>query len=166
VSTFQQGKTVANPVGRGTALLGLDDDHILMRLAAGDYVITIARELGVAGSSLSRHFKGDPRYRDALEDGAETRLARAEDDLRGANAPIDVMRGTAVWKAVAWRCEKEHPDRWGGKPQVVINAALTMDAALGDAAANLMKRIRRNEAGHQLIEVEAIEALDERGNPV
>jgi len=154
---------------RGTlqlAMKELNGEEILARLSDGEYASVIARELGVVGSSITRHFADDPRYRSALEDGAAVRLELAENDLRNSDTPIDVMRGSAVWKAVSWRAEKEHPERWGGKPIVNLTFNGGMDAALGDAAATLMAKIRKNEAGHQLMNVPVPDAVNERGELV
>lgn len=114
--------TVEEPIKRFGARAGmladLDDEMVFDRLAAGEHATSIADELGVHPSAISHRYSGNERYMDARRSGSECRLTAAELAISEAITPFTLARAREVFRAVAWRCEREFPDKWASKQEV------------------------------------------------
>lgn len=105
------------------ALANVDRAAILERIAAGEYVPAIAESIGVSKQALAKSLArwDKDAYLSARETAAELRLDDAMLELRAARDPVDLARAREVFRAVAWRAEREHPGRWGSKPATAVN---------------------------------------------
>ena len=131
---------------------------ILERVAAGDQLIDIARDLGVAVPNISKHLAGDPDYVAAREVGAEARLIASRQALSqiadlGVGSDGTIIGITSEQanlarareqrlKADQWFAEREFPHRWGKGPDVVIQTGVSVTEALGQDAATLLDKVR------------------------
>ena len=97
----------------GTVLALISPDDIVKRVANGESPIKIADELGVTRAAVYYHLVDHPGYKAARKTGMTIRLDQAENDLITAPDQLSVSRGREVFRAVAWRAEREHPDAWG-----------------------------------------------------
>lgn len=114
--------------------------EVLQHLSNGKRLSDIAPLLGVGVTAISNALKDDKEYRDALHVGFSRRIDMAEDAISEAREQVDVSRARAYWGAMAWRAEREFPDRWGTKPlQVNIGAAVIMDAGAAGAIGELLQ---------------------------
>lgn len=110
---------------RAGALAHINDDEILARIKAGEHASRIAQELGVHKSAISHRYQGKPEYLQAREQGAEVRLEEAEMQIIEASDPFNLARAREAFRAVAWRCEREFPNRWGQRTQVSVTVGLS-----------------------------------------
>jgi hypothetical protein len=105
---------------RAGALAHINDDEILARIKAGEYVVKIAQELGVDASAIYHRYAQHQEYKQARELGAETRLEKAENDITLADDPFRLARAREIHRAIAWRIEREFPHRWGQTKHLVV----------------------------------------------
>ncbi len=130
----------------GTMLAQITPDQLVERVANGESPIKIADELGVTRAAVYRHLVAHPEYQKARKLSIGIRLDQAENTLISAPDQLSVSRGREVFRAVAWRAEREHPEAWGnaqkimgadgGALQVEIvrySAPVTIDATPTDA---------------------------------
>lgn len=94
----------------GGSLQNVDLTAIIDRIAAGEYASHIARSLGVAPQSLHERIRDHPGYRTAMEIRHMLKLDNAEEQL--AAAP-DLARARELFRAAAWRAERECRQIWG-----------------------------------------------------
>ena len=113
-----------------TAVAITHRDQIIKRVAAGEYLATIARDLGLQGKgqSISDYLANDPDYRAAREFGLEAKLACREAEVESARDPRDVPRARELLSHARWRAERECPQRWGqrviAQPTAQINITI------------------------------------------
>ena len=89
---------------------------ILERVAKGEELALISRDISVTPTTVSAMLVDDPEYQAAREVGAEARLAMREKKLEEADTMVAVTRDSALLRHQAWRCEREFPKRWGKEP--------------------------------------------------
>lgn len=104
------------------AELKLDDNKLIERIAAGEAPVRIAEELGVARQALYMRYAGNEAYQVARAVGAEVRLDSAECEITEAQDPFTLARARERFRAVAWRCEREYPARWGLKQELELKS--------------------------------------------
>ena len=121
--------------------LALQADPILARIAAGEYPGHIADDIGIARSTLTERYHGNPAYLQARELGWEHRLDShlqaleqtaqlvQQDPLADPNLARTRTR-EAVLKRVEWRASVEFPERWGSKTQVNVAVAVRVEERL------------------------------------
>lgn len=97
----------------GTVLAKITPDELVERVANGESPIKIADELGVTSAAVYYHLVEHPGYKPARKVGMTIRLDKAENSIIEAQDQLSVSRGREVFRAVAWRAEREHPDLWG-----------------------------------------------------
>lgn len=97
-----------------------DEAEILKRVARGELMINIARELGVTPQAMSLRFSKREDYLLARESGHEARIDEAEEWVEGASDALELARARDVWRARSWRASVESPNRWGDKKHVTI----------------------------------------------
>jgi hypothetical protein len=104
------------------ALANVDMGAILDRIADGEYVPALASELGVSKQALAKALAKRDRdaYLAAREIAAEVRLEEVTMAIEQARDQVDLARARELFRAVAWRAEREHPHRWGAKPSTAI----------------------------------------------
>lgn len=141
-----------------TAIALQHRDQILEKIAEGALLQSVADELGIVPSQISRHFAKDPHYLQAREIGAGLRLERSYSRIEeladlGVNEEGEIVGLTqeqgnlarvreSALRAAQWFAEREFPDRWGGKPTIVINQGVSVDGLLEDLTAGLVDRMR------------------------
>lgn len=103
-------------------LIQLDKTAILDRIAAGEYVPAIAESIGITKQALAQSLARFDKtaYLEAREIAAEIRLDEASIAIENARDVIDLARARERFKAVAWRAEREHPNRWAARPATQI----------------------------------------------
>ena len=123
-----------------TALAIIHRDEIIQRVAAGEYLASIAKDLGVAGKgqAISNVLASDPEYQAARETGLEAKLARREADLEVAD-PATVPRARELLSHARWRAEREAPHRWGQTNKLQIEQVGDRADSLRAAKARLIE---------------------------
>jgi hypothetical protein len=116
---------------RAGALAHIDDDAELARIRDGEHASVIAAELGVDNSAIYHRYAKRPEYLQARELGAEVRLETAEREITEAPDAFSLARARERFRAVAWRCEREFPGRWGAKQQVDVQGSISVTIARG-----------------------------------
>ena len=96
------------------ALATLDDDAVIERIAAGEYQSHIARQLAVAPQSLHERISKHPNYRAALK---ARNIGKLDNAQQACEELPDLARER--FRAAAWRAERECPDEWGAKNNVI-----------------------------------------------
>ena len=106
-----------------TALAIQYREQIIERLRVGKRLSDIAEELNlpITPQALSKPLKSDPEYRAAIEQGFHKRLDDAEKAIEESVDQVDVARARARFTSVAWRAEREFPERWAAKGQVEVS---------------------------------------------
>lgn len=113
--------------------------RLCQKLRAGLYLETASAMEGLSKNTLYDWLKRGARYRAALEaapgagelDPADEAYAEFSDAVEQALAEGDAFDETAIsqavrggaWKAAAWRQERKHPDRWGRRDRLQVEAA-------------------------------------------
>ena len=141
-----------------TAIAIQHRDEIIAKVASGEMLNKVASDLDIVPSNISKHLADDPEYKKAREIGAELRLhlaySRIEDiadlgvsesgeivGLTQEQGNLARVRESAL-RGAQWFAEREFPDRWGGKPTVVINQGVSVDGILDELTAGLVDRMR------------------------
>ena len=106
------------PNARAGALSHVTDAELIQRIADGAHGSKLADELGVEKSAIYHRFRDNPAYQIARRYGAEVRLESSEREIQEATDPFTLSRARERFRAVAWRAEREHADRWGVKQQL------------------------------------------------
>lgn len=115
------------------ALAHVDDAALISEIAAGAYLKDIASRLGVCKQAVSLRLRKHPEYRQALETRYEQQLDQAQADLERASEPLDIARAREIFRAAAWRAEREFPERWGARAQGVGSAVVHVHIAPSSA---------------------------------
>lgn len=113
------------------ALATLDVKETLERIANGAITQKIAQELNVHHSNLYRKLAQHPEYQAARECGMEARLDNAEMAIESSDERT-LPRAREMFRAVAWRAEREHPQRWGSKQELNVKALSIQLVAFAD----------------------------------
>jgi hypothetical protein len=106
--------------GQFLPVVNLDEQTVFDRIRAGEHASQIAAELGLHKSAISHRYRQNPEYLEARLSGAENRLEQAEIEIRAADDPLTLARAREVFRAVAWRCEREFPARWGQSHHLTV----------------------------------------------
>lgn len=109
------------------AIAVIHRDDIIARVAAGEYLASIAQSLGLKGKgqSISDYLADDPEYRAAREYGLEARMAQREGELEVAPKD-DVPRARELLSHARWRAEREAPHRWGPKQEIKQDTTISI----------------------------------------
>ena len=123
-----------------TAVAIQHKDQIIQRVHDGEYAAEIARSFGISPAALSNQLAKDPDYHKARECGIEHRLATRERELESSEDSASVSRARELLGHQRWRAEREFPERWGAKGQVInlqVNVAQA-DTLLASSAVELL----------------------------
>lgn len=90
-------------------------DTLIARIASGALLRDLAEDLDVDKRRLSEALRAHEEYSTAKELGAEINLDEAQSMIRSACEQSDIARAREVFRAAAWRAEREHPHRWGAR---------------------------------------------------
>lgn len=90
-------------------------DHLIDRISDGAFLRDLAQETGLDKRRLSERLRKHPDYQAAKECAIEVQLDDAQLALRLAREPADIARAREMFRAAAWRAEREFPSRWGQK---------------------------------------------------
>lgn len=122
------------------ALATLDTDRVISRLAGGEFLRSIAQEFGVDKSTIYRHLRDDPRYREAIVNQAESLVEQATAEAFKAETAVSSNIARArVDAAHKWAAAKD-PATWGSKANIVnvqVNVAGADQLLAGSAVAML-----------------------------
>lgn len=94
-------------------------DVILQRLAQGERIKDIAKDLGVHRTSISTAFANDPEYQKARIEAVEARLEDAEENLDAAQDGLSVGKAREQLSHARWRAECLAPSIYGRQRQAV-----------------------------------------------
>ena len=139
---------------RSGALANLPDvdNHLLGRIAAGEHPARIAAQLGVHKSAIYHRYAGNEDYKIARLDGQQVRLEEAEIAIAEATDQFTVSRAREHFRAIAWRAEREFPQRWGQKQEVTqVSINVLADPNTLGKLSDLIARARALEATSTLI---------------
>lgn len=133
---------------------------ILQALTSGRMLKDIADDLQVSPSALSHYLAQDPEYIAAREAGIAVQLDDWQKAMEVATSPLNLARAREVFRAVAWRGEREFPHRWAQRSHVTVEH-------VGDLAERLRRARERvidaEPQDAQVIESNAA-ALPQPGN--
>ena len=131
---------------RSGVLANIDEESIIERIAQGERAYLIAAELGVAHSSLYRRMAKNPDYLPARSAAYDFRLDKATDEIASAADQCSVSRGRELFRAIAWRAEREFPQRWGQKQEVTqVSINVLADPSTLGKLSDLIARARALE---------------------
>ena len=115
-------------MARKGALANMDDDAVLDRIAGGEIMRTIAKELGVAKQSLRERLFKHPRYKECISAQAESFVEDCVEEHRSLPADMPAIARARARADVAFRYAKAHnqayadrPDQSGGGIRIIIN---------------------------------------------
>lgn len=116
--------------------------EILEAVERGDRLLDIANKVGLKTHSGILYALGDdPEYHAAKLAGAHARLENREIELEGAKTMPDISRSRELLSHQRWRCEREFPNTWAPKQQVLAKIVIEPDAGLIGRAAELLDQI-------------------------
>ena len=144
-------------------------EPVASRIAAGEYAVHIAAELGMSPQLLSYHLRKLPNWPEIVESAHEARLDNGElehkqaisegrraldqGNVENARARFDLARvQEGRLKRLEWRAEREAPHRWGIKQQVQVNHRVGVDERLTASLDRLIGRVV--EGQHSLVSEE------------
>ena len=105
------------------------EKRLLDAIRAGNYVETAVAYVGISKETyykwLRRGAKGEAKFK-AFADAVMQ--CQAESEARD----VAIIGSAAVsqWQAAAWRLERKHPERWGRKDRVEMEARHSGDITL------------------------------------
>lgn len=132
-------------------------EEIISQVAKGTMLKAIAAKVGVSPQAIANQLAKDPDYRQAREIGAEVRLEEQFDGILEAEGTTDVSRAREGFRAAAWFAEREFPERWGAKANVVtvqVNVAGADQLLAGSAVAMLAEIVPTTEPMPQCVKAE------------
>lgn len=94
-------------------------EEILQRLAQGELVRNIAKDLGIHRMSISHVLANDPEYQAAIAEALEARLEMADEALERAEDGLSLARAREQHVAARWRAERLNPAKYGAQKQAV-----------------------------------------------
>jgi hypothetical protein len=122
----------------------LHRDEIIHRISHGETAASIAKELGCHKSQITRGLKDDPEYLEAQIEYHATRLDQAEQMILEAATHEDATSraqrasaASALWKAYAWRAEREQRRIWGQQEAPTSFGFGGITITLGDVQAGV-----------------------------
>jgi hypothetical protein len=119
------------------ALVAYDPEQLIQRIAEGAFLRDLAKELGIDKRRLSERLRQHPGYEEAKQECIDTQLEEAQKALREARDTTDIARARELFRAAAWRAEREHPARWGQKTHVLVEN-------VGDLGERLRRALERD----------------------
>jgi hypothetical protein len=122
------GQITASPT---TALAAIDADALIDRISDGAFLRDLSKETGIDKRRLSERLRKHPAYQSAKETSIEVQLDDAQLALQLARETADIARAREMFRAAAWRAEREFPHRWGAKTQVSGDLSITVQIARG-----------------------------------
>jgi hypothetical protein len=113
-------------------------EEILARVAKGEYLASIAKDLGLSGKGqgISNYLAQDPEYQQARELGLAAKLADRERELECAE-PEYVPRARELLSHARWRAEREAPHLWGQHNRLTVEHS----GDLGDRLRRAKERV-------------------------
>ena len=102
-----------------TAIAIIHRNYIIEQLTQGRLLSEVAEPFGITKHAISKVLKSDPEYREAIEFGFHKRLDEAERAFDSAIEQVDVARARARFQSVAWRAEREFPETWGQRVEMI-----------------------------------------------
>jgi hypothetical protein len=118
------------------ALVKYDPEELIQRIAQGAFLRDLAKELGIDKRRLSEKLRQCPGYEEAKQECIDTQLEEAQIALKEARDSADIARAREMFRAAAWRAEREHPARWGQKTHVTVEQT----GDLGDRLRRALER--------------------------
>lgn len=118
----------------GNAVISIADanrEQILHRMASGEPITAIAKDLGYADHSGIIHRLGDdPDYLAALQTGIVAKLEKREGELEAAQDNVTVTRADRLLGHTRWWAERLDPNRWGAKTEVRLATAPVLNITI------------------------------------
>lgn len=96
-------------------------DAMIDRVADGAFLRDLAKETGIDKRRLSERLRKHPDYAAAKEACIEGQLDDAQKALIDATTQADIARAREMFRAAAWRGERECHERWGQKTEISGN---------------------------------------------
>lgn len=113
-------------------------NYIIDQIASGRLMRDVAKELAVTPAAISQYLAQDPEYQAAKECGIEQQLERWQAEMEAAQDPLNLARGRELFRAVAWRGEREHSHRWGAKQEISHKIDIAVEERLVDDLRDLI----------------------------
>jgi hypothetical protein len=129
-----------------TALAEFNPETLIDRISDGAFLRDLAKETGIDKRRLSEKLRKHPDYQAAKETAIEVQLDDAQLALQLAREPADIARAREMFKAAAWRAEREFPGRWGPKSHVTVEN-------VGDLAERLRRAKERTIEGEKPLRI-------------
>jgi hypothetical protein len=114
-----------------TELVHINRDTILQRLAQGELVSTIARDLGCSRQLISNELAQDVQYQQAFFEALDARLDKADEAIEQAQDTLSLARAREQASMARWRAERLNSARYGQRPSVAIQ--VNTGSAITDA---------------------------------
>ena len=111
---------------------------LLERIAEGEYVTDIAKDLGLTTpAAVSKYLSHDPDYIAARLSGTKVRLEKWERELEAADDNVKVARARELLSHARWRAEREFPEHWGQHNRLTVEHS----GDLGDRLRRAKERV-------------------------
>lgn len=123
-----------------TAIAQLDAQVLIDRISAGAFLRDLAAETGIDKRRLSEFLRKHPDYPAAKECAIECQLDDAQQAIQTAQEQADIARAREMFRAAAWRAEREVPERWAPRQHITATVAVVnLDALLVTSARDLLQ---------------------------
>lgn len=97
------------------ATLPVPLESLIDQIADGAFLKDLSKQTGIDKRRLSEHLRKHPDYPAAKQSAVEVQLDDAQLAIELAREPTDIARAREMFRAAAWRAEREFPGRWGSK---------------------------------------------------
>lgn len=103
-----------------TALAKLDADFLIDRISDGAFLRDLSKDTGIDKRRLSEYLRKHPDYASAKKTSIQVQIEDAQLALSLAREASDIARAREMFRAAAWRAERECPDEWGQRTHVTV----------------------------------------------
>ena len=124
------------------ALRDLDSEPLIAKIANGAFLRDLAAQTGIDKRRLSEVLRKHPDYASAKESAIECQLDEAQEAIDTARKAADIARARELFRAAAWRAEREAPHRWGQRSLVTVDQRVRVEVSLDQDAAALLDAVR------------------------
>lgn len=111
--------------------------EVIQRIANGEMVKDIAKDLGCHPTAITHALKGDQDYLDAQIAFHSSRIDNAEEMILAADDSVSCTRAIGYHKAVSWRASVEQRRIWGQQPSVVVMPGADIRSLLDEREARI-----------------------------
>lgn len=95
--------------------LSVPIESLIDQIANGAFLKDLSEQTGLDKRRLSEILRTHPDYPSAKQSAVEVQLDKAQKAIETAAEMSDIARAREMFRAAAWRAEREFPGRWGIK---------------------------------------------------